>query len=206
MADTDNGGGDSESGPGFRVLARSPEPDGDLVQRSQTPTAAALAGWRGESATRGAVMEPAALGTMAVGILAPYLAEAGSVAAKELGKGAAAQVEGLIEAIRRKFGADQDAYAGQTLARLEEQPATESRKRALADVLAEKAEADDGFKDELERIVAAARSSPGTMQFLTQVYGGKVDEILNVGSVQTLNIGRREESSRDDGAGRSGQP
>jgi hypothetical protein len=140
-------------------------------------------------------MDPATLGTMAVSIVAPYLTEAGKAAATTIGEAASAQVETLLATIRRKFGTDQDAYAGQTLARLEQQPESESRKRALADVVAEKAEADPAFKDVLAQGVEAARTSPGTMQFLTQVYGGQVGEILNIGSVQTLNIGRREPSA-----------
>jgi len=147
-------------------------------------------------------MDPAALATAAVGILAPYLTEAGHVAAKKLGEGAATQVEGLIGAIRRKFGLDKDAYADQTLARLEAQPDEETRKQALAGVIAEKAKADAAFKEELERLVAAARGNHATMQFLTQVYGGRVGQIVNIGgSVQTLNFGRDEESSRDGGSG-----
>jgi hypothetical protein len=140
-------------------------------------------------------MDPATLGTLAVSIVAPYLTEAGKAAAAKIGETASGQVANLLATLQRKFGADQDAYAGQTLARLEEQPDADTRKRALADVVAEKAEADPAFKEELARGVEAARTSPGTMQFLTQVYGGQVGEILNIGSVQTLNIGRRETST-----------
>jgi hypothetical protein len=140
-------------------------------------------------------MDPATLGAMAVSIVAPYLTEAGKAAAAKIGETASGQVENLLATLRRKFGTDQDPYAGQTLARLEQQPDAETRKRALADVVAEKADADPAFKEELAGVVEAARTSPGTMQFLTQVYGGQVGEILNIGSVQTLNIGRRETST-----------
>jgi hypothetical protein len=151
-------------------------------------------------------MDPAAIATMAVTMLAPYLAEAGKVAANEIGQDAAGQVERLIDAIRRKFGTDQDGYAAETLARLEQQPAAEPRKRALTDVLTEKADADSAFKSELERLVAETRGSPAAMQFLTQVYGGSVEQILNVGQVGVMNFGRRDEPGRDDGAGRAAKP
>jgi hypothetical protein len=144
----------------------------------------------------GELMDPASLGAMAVGILAPYLTEAGNAVAKKVGESASVQVESLLASIKRKFSTDSDDYASRTLARLEEQPTADARKRALADVVAEKAEADAGFRDELGRLVEAVRASPTTMQFLTQVYGGQVGEILNVGSVQTLNIGRSQQSDR----------
>ena len=139
-------------------------------------------------------MDPATLGALAVSIVAPYLTEAGKAAAAKIRRETASdQVENLLTRCGASLEQIRDAYAGtERFARLEQQPDAETRKRALADVVAEKAEADPAFKDELAHAVEAARTSPGTMQFLTQVYGGQVGEILNIGSVQTLNIGRRE--------------
>src|SRR5262249_28610976 len=108
-------------------------------------------------------MDPATLAAAAVGLLAPYLTEAGKAAAKKAGEGAGGQLDALLSAILRKFGLEQDAYASQTLSRLEQQPDTESRRRALADVVAEKAEADPDFKLELERLVEAVQASPATV-------------------------------------------
>jgi len=127
---------------------------------------------------------------MAVSILAPYLSQAGSTAANKIGNALPGQIEHLLQAVRKRFGDDPDAYATQTLTRLEQQPEAEPRKRALADVLAEKAAADAAFRTELEQLVNGVRSHAEPMQFLTQVYGGQVGEVLNIGSVQTLSIGR----------------
>jgi len=135
-------------------------------------------------------MDPASLGAMAVSILAPYLSQAGSTAAQKIGAALPGEIEHLLDAVRKRFGAEPDPYATQTLARLEQQPAAAPRQRALADVLAEKAEADPAFRTELERLVDGVRSQPASMQFLTQVSGGEVGEILNIGSVTTLNLGR----------------
>ena len=138
-------------------------------------------------------MDPMTLAAAAVTIAAPYFGEAGKAAAKKAGEAAVAQVEALVGAIRQKFGANKDDYAEQTLARLEQQPEAEGRRRALTDLVAEKAEADPAFAQELTNLVEAAKQNPTTMQFLTQVYGGTVGEIFNIGSVQTLNVGRRED-------------
>jgi hypothetical protein len=136
-------------------------------------------------------MDPVTLGGMVVSLLAPFLTEAGKAAATKLGHGAADQLGGLLDTLKHKFEADNDAYAGQTLQRLEEKPDAEPRKRAFADALAEKAEDDPDFKAELERLVNSARQNQATQQFLTNVYGGEVGQILSIGSVQTLNIGQR---------------
>jgi hypothetical protein len=139
-------------------------------------------------------MEPTALAAAAVSIVAPYLAEAGKAAAKKAGEAAVSRVEAVLGAIKAKFQADQDEFAEQTLARLEAQPEAEGRRGSLADVVAEKAAADPAFAQELERQVEAAQQNPATQQFLTQVYGGTVGEIFNIGSVQTLNVGRRDDA------------
>ena len=138
-------------------------------------------------------MDPMTLAAAAVAIAAPYLSEAGKAAAKKAGEAVGNQVEAVVKAIRQKFEADQDDYGKQTLARLEQQPEAEGRRRALTDVVAEKAEADSAFAQELMGLVEAAKQNPTTMQFLTQVYGGTVGEIFNIGSVQTLNVGRRDD-------------
>jgi hypothetical protein len=135
-------------------------------------------------------MDPATMGALAIGLLTPYLRQAGTQAAQKLGQDAASEVEKLLALVRKKFAADQDSYASETLARLEAQPSTESRQRALADVLAEKAAADPGFRTQLEGVLQSAQANPSTQQFLTQISGGQVGQVLNVGSIDSLRIGR----------------
>lgn len=136
-------------------------------------------------------MDPTQLATQAVALLAPYLTAAGKAAAQKAGAAAGQQFQALMVAIRRRLSSEPDTYGQQTLARLEQEPEAQPRQRALADVLAEKAEADAGFARELEQLVQSARQEPAVGRFLTQVYGhGRVDQLFNIGSVQTLNVGR----------------
>lgn len=137
-------------------------------------------------------MDPTQLAATAVSLVAPYLTQAGQAAAAKAGEAVGQQVSAILEAIRKHFAAEGDTYAQQTLERLEQQPAADSRRRALTDVLAEKA-ADPDFAQELTRLVQAAAREPATAQFLTQVSGhAQVGQILNVGSVETLNVGERD--------------
>jgi hypothetical protein len=134
-------------------------------------------------------MDPLQLATMAVSLIAPYLTEAGKAAANKAGEAAGQQIEGLLNSIRRRFEKDSDAYAQQTLERLEQQPEAEGRRRAVVDVLAEKA-ADPEFAQELAGILNKARKDEATSQFVTNVYGhGKIGQLFNIGSVETLNVG-----------------
>lgn len=117
----------------------------------------------------------------AVALLAPYLAEAGKSIAGKAGDAAAAGIAALHERLRHRFRDDDDAYAQQSLTRLEEEPADERRQRALADVLAEKAEADAAFAEELRELVGTASGGRPVNEFLVEVYGGEVGKIVQIG-------------------------
>ena len=119
-------------------------------------------------------MDPSLLAGQALALLGPYLAKAGGVAAEKVGVAAAKHADAILGAIRRKFGVDQDAYAEQTLAKVEEQPREEWPKQALQRIVADKAQKDPAFKAELERLLESAKQDPTTQQFLVQVYGGQV--------------------------------
>jgi hypothetical protein len=133
-------------------------------------------------------MDPA-IASAAASMLAPYLAKAGDAAAKKAGELAIGQLGPLYQAIRRKFDRDADAYAQQTLARLEEQPTAEGRQQALATVLAEKAEGDPAFGQEVTRLVQGLSQDTAVVQVLTNVYGqARVRNITNIGQLGTLKI------------------
>jgi hypothetical protein len=137
-------------------------------------------------------MDPTQLASMAVSLVAPYLTEAGKAAANKAGEAAGQQVEAILAAIRRRFQGDGDSYAQQTLERLEQQPDAEGRRRALGDVLAEKA-ADPAFAQELGDLVRKAKDDPATSRFVTQVYGhARVGQLFNIGAVETLNVGAND--------------
>ena len=127
--------------------------------------------------------------TAAAALLAPYLAKAGEEIAQKAGDAAWNMAASLYHAIKQKFTADQDAYAQQTLQRLEEQPTNEARQAALADVLHEKAQADPSFAQELKRLVQDTTQTQGINQFLTQVYDhAQVNKIVNIGQIGTAEF------------------
>ena len=134
-------------------------------------------------------MDISLIATAAAAMLAPYLSEAGKAAAKKAGEKAWEKVAGLYQAIRRKFAADKDDYAQKTMERLEAQPTAEARQVALADVLAEKAQTDPAFAQELARLVQGAAEDRAVVQILTQVYGeGRVGKIINVAQASVVQI------------------
>lgn len=132
--------------------------------------------WRQVATTAAALLAP----------LLPYLVKVGEKAAEEAGKkfGTAAweKAKALYEAIRGKFTGD--AYAEETLKRAAEKPESEGRQAALTEVLAEKAEADPEFGQQLAQLTEVTAQERGIVNFLTQVYGGRVNKIINIGWTQ----------------------
>jgi len=132
----------------------------------------------------------AATATALLTPLLPYLVKAGEKAAEEAGKkfGAAAweKAEALYKAIREKFAGD--AYAEETLKRAAEKPDSEGRRAALAEVLTEKAKSDSRFGQQLARLTQVAVQEQGIVNFLTQVYGGEVGKIVNIGWAQEVKF------------------
>jgi hypothetical protein len=124
----------------------------------------------------------------AVALVAPYLAKAAEGFASRAGEAAIDGTKALLRAIRDKFADDRDEYASQTLTRLEERPDDEARQAALRAVLADKASQDADFAYELRQLVGQTTQGAPLNSFLTQVYGGDVGKIVNVGTTGTLNI------------------
>lgn len=134
-------------------------------------------------------MDIVQIATAAVALLAPYLIKAGESAAGKVGEKALEKVEALYQAIRRRFAADKNDYAEKTLQRMEEQPTSEGCQAALADILAEKAQNDPGFAQELMQLVQSATQDKTVVQILTQVYGNaRVGKIINIGNAGVVNI------------------
>jgi len=137
-------------------------------------------------------VDPNMLATQAVALLSPYLTRAGEAAAQMVGEAASKQAEALLGAIRRRFGADQDTYAQQTLDKVVERPEEEWPKQALQGILLSKARTDPAFKEELEQLLQNANADRPTQQFSVDVSGGKIGSINQIGSVGTLNAGGRD--------------
>src|SRR5215210_5004612 len=101
-------------------------------------------------------MDPISIATAAAAILAPYLStlavKAGEKVTENLagkaGTGASGAVDALYQAIKRKFAADHDTDAEQSLTSLAAKPDSEARQATVAEVLADKAQADPAFAKE----------------------------------------------------------
>lgn len=137
-------------------------------------------------------MDPTLLATQALALLGPYLARFGDAAVQKAGEAAGQHADAIINAIRRQFGADNDTFAEQTLDAVLKQPTDASPKQALQGIVASKAEKNETFKAELERLLTEAKADSQTQQFLVNVYGGKVGEIFQIHTVGTINVGQRD--------------
>jgi hypothetical protein len=108
-------------------------------------------------------MDPAALATAAVSLIAAFLGRAGEQAADqaagELGHATVAKLRGLYEAVKRRVA--RDSFAQSALERLEQQPENERRRGALEDAVAEVAEADPAFRHELARVLEEVQAAAG---------------------------------------------
>jgi hypothetical protein len=124
-----------------------------------------------------------------VALLSPYLAQAGGALALKAGEGVAVLVGDLYDLVREKFNDDPDGAGRRALYDLEKQPSDQSKQRALEGVLAGKANADPEFLGELSAALQRiTHGEPVDQQFLTQVYGGEVGKIINIGRADTVNI------------------
>lgn len=132
-------------------------------------------------------MDPIALlATSVVGALAPYMAKVGKEIAKDVGKAAGTKIEVLYQTLKTRF---QDKPAAQeALADLENKPADEDAQASLRLQLKKQMNADPILVDVLKKQVDEIKQDKETFSFLTQVYGGKVKDIFNIGKVDTLNI------------------
>jgi hypothetical protein len=124
-----------------------------------------------------------------VAVLSPYLAQAGGALAARAGEGVATLIKDLYGLVRRKFDEEREGDGRAALRDLEEEPADTSKQKALERALAERANADQAFANELaSALEKITRGAPVNQQFLTQVYGGEVGKIVNIGQADTVNI------------------
>ena len=130
------------------------------------------------------------LAAAVVAVLSPYLAQAAGGIAAKAGEGVAVLVGDLYALVRRRFDDDPDPEARGALRELEAQPADGASQQALVDVLAGKATADPEFAEQLtEALEKITNGRPVNQQFLTQVFGGEVGKIVNIGQVGEVHFG-----------------
>jgi hypothetical protein len=108
-------------------------------------------------------MDPVAIATAAVSLIAGFLGRVGDQAADqaadELGQAAVGKLRRLYEVVKRRVAPD--SFAQGALERLEQQPENGRRQGALEDAIAEMAEADQAFRDELSRLLEEVQAAAG---------------------------------------------
>jgi len=132
-------------------------------------------------------MDPiSVLASSVVSVLSPYLIKAGESLAEEAGKIIGNKIGGLYQFLKERL--DNKPSAKEALADLEAKPDDEDAQAALRQQLKKQMNADPSLVDELRKLVNNVKEDKETFSFLTQVYGGKVGDIFNIGKVDTLNI------------------
>lgn len=127
-------------------------------------------------------MEPMTLAMTTAGMLAPYLAAAGQAAARKAGETAWTKLECLYTTIKDKL--TRNTYGTQVLTRLEEQPDSQRRQAALADVLEEHLKADPVFAASLERPLAEAKAAGADTQIGQHMdISGQARDVTQIGHV-----------------------
>jgi hypothetical protein len=119
--------------------------------------------------------------------VAALLAKALGGAVEELGGTAADALGRLVAAVRGKLTGDTPAE--QALAALERAPADTASAQTLAAAIDERVSASGAFRDELEKLVAAAARDPRANHFVTEVRdNAQVGKIVNIGQARDVSL------------------
>jgi len=131
-------------------------------------------------------MDPTSLATIAVAALAPYVAKASERLAEATGEAIADKIGALYQVLKTRF--EDKPAAKEALTDLEANPKNEDSRAALRRQLIKQMETDSSLKETLERLLDDIDKDEKSMSFLVQVYGGKVRNINQIGSVGKLTI------------------
>ena len=137
-------------------------------------------------------MDPSTIATTAVNFLVPYLARVGEAVANKAIDQAWEKIKTIYSAVKDKLAGD--AYAEQTLRRLEEAPDSQSRRTALVSVLEEKIQEDPTFAKSLQKLLGEAKNA-GAETIVQQVsVSGQAHtgDITTIGKVEgDIDFGER---------------
>lgn len=134
-------------------------------------------------------MDPTIISALASGVvaaLAPYLAKAGEEFAKEVGKTAGGKMGALYQAVKARFQGHPSA--AEALADVEATPDDKDAQAALRLQLKKQMSADLTWADTLRQLLEEIGQDEQTATFLTQVYGGEVGKIINIGQAGEVLI------------------
>ncbi len=127
-------------------------------------------------------MDPVTIAASAVAILTPYLAKAGEEVSKKAVGAAWEKVSEIYQAVKGRLSQEKDDYPKEVLKRFEKEP--EKRKQAMQETLADVLEKDPDFSGKLLKMLKDADKAGAGTTFNTNIFGGEVGEIINIGSVQ----------------------
>jgi hypothetical protein len=121
------------------------------------------------------------LATAAITLLAPYLKDAGTEAAKKLGKESAGAAIDLLGWLREKL----TGHARQTLAELEEKPDSQLNQQAMSIELAKLLEREPNLVVDLQKFLSSA---PGSEGHMIQTVGAGAAAAQAKGNQNTITI------------------
>ncbi len=136
-------------------------------------------------------MDPVTIASATIALLTPYLVKAGDEVAKKAAGAAWEKVTEIYKALKERLAREKDKYPKETFKRFEKEP--EKRKQAMQETLAEILEKDSDFAKKLMEMVKNANKLGAGTVFNTNVFGGKVGEIINIENVhQGLTINKKK--------------
>jgi hypothetical protein len=121
-----------------------------------------------------------------VAALAPYLAEAGKEIAKDMGKAALGKIGTLYDFLKKRFQGNSPAEGA--LADLAANPDDGDAQASLRVQMKKLMNTDPDLVKTIRKMLSEIKEDKASFSFLTQVYGGNVDKIINLGSADTVNI------------------
>jgi hypothetical protein len=135
-------------------------------------------------------MNPPEIASAVIAFLSPYLIKTGEEVAAKAGEAVWKKVEEIHKAIKVRFAREKDDYSRNILRGFEEKP--EKRKEALREVLTEIIQKDQAFAARLSKLLEEAKGKAilAGPEFVTNVFGGEIGEIINIGSLNELIVNK----------------
>jgi hypothetical protein len=131
-------------------------------------------------------MEITALAAAIVAALTPFLAKAGEEFAKEAGKAAVDRISELYTLLQKRF--QKKPAAAEALQDMHDKPQDPDTQAALRKQLVKQIETDPELKNVLLATIQQIKQDPQAATFVTQVFGGEVGKIINIGSADKVDI------------------
>jgi hypothetical protein len=122
------------------------------------------------------------LAASVVAALVPYLAKAGEEFATVAGKATANKIGELYQTLKKRF--KNKTAAKEALADVKETPHDEDAQATLRHQLKKEMTVDQTLRETLQQLLGEIKQDSGSYSFLTQVYGGNVEKIFNIGQVE----------------------